>query len=156
MGRGRGRPRYKGHSRHFTSRDELEQERKKDEEKARKRREEGREDDSTSSEEEEEESSSEEEEDGEKKAKGVEGLIEISNPNHARKVEVKATKVEGQSAQLTRRQREELARQKYQKLQMECKTDQAQKDLARLAIIRKQREEAQASTGPPGPPAAKK
>jgi len=158
MGRGRGRPRYKGHSRHFTSRDELEEERKKDEAKAQKRREEGREDDSTSSEEEEEESSSEEEEEKEPgKPKGVEGLIEISNPNQARKVEVKAEKVEGQTAQLTRRQREELARQKYQKLQMECKTDQAQKDLARLAIIRKQREEAQgASPGPAGPPAVKK
>ena len=37
--------------------------------------------------------------------------------------------------------REELARQNYQRLQLECKTDQAQKDLARLAIIRKKREE---------------
>ena len=36
MGRGRGRPKFKGHSRHFTSREELEEERKKDEEKARK------------------------------------------------------------------------------------------------------------------------
>jgi hypothetical protein len=36
MGRGRGRPKYKGHSRHFTSREELEEERKKDEEKERK------------------------------------------------------------------------------------------------------------------------
>ena len=36
MGRGRGRPKYKGHSRHFTSREELEEDRKKDEEKARK------------------------------------------------------------------------------------------------------------------------
>lgn len=37
--------------------------------------------------------------------------------------------------------REELARQNYQRLQLECKTDQAQKDLARLAITRKKREE---------------
>ena len=36
MGRGRGRPKYKGHSRHFTSREELEEERKKEEEKQRK------------------------------------------------------------------------------------------------------------------------
>lgn len=42
--------------------------------------------------------------------------------------------------------REELERQKskerYQKLQMEGKTEQARADLARLAIIKKQREEA--------------
>ena len=48
--------------------------------------------------------------------------------------------------------REELARQNYQKLQLECKTDQAHKDLARLAIIRKKREEEAAGRagGPAG------
>ena len=50
--------------------------------------------------------SSESEEDAkDKKNKGVEGLIEISNPNHSRKKEVKAETVEGQAAQLTRRQK---------------------------------------------------
>ena len=48
--------------------------------------------------------------------------------------------------------REELARQNYQRLQLECKTDQAQKDLARLAIIRKKREEEAArNQGGPAP-----
>ena len=47
---------------------------------------------------------------------------------------------------LSRREREEIekqqAQQRYQKLQAEGKTEEAQRDLARLAIIRKQREEA--------------
>ncbi|KAL5255307.1 hypothetical protein ACHWQZ_G014649 [Mnemiopsis leidyi] len=142
MGRGRGRPKYKGHSRHFTSREELEEERKKDEEKQRRRDERGY--DSPSESEESEEESSEESEDESKdhKKKGVEGLIEVSNPNRARKGQVKTANVAaGETSQLTRRQKEELARQNYQRLQLECKTDQAQKDLARLAIIRKKREE---------------
>lgn len=49
-------------------------------------------------------------------------------------------------AQLSRREREELERQRaeahYQKLHAEGKTDQAKADLARLAIIKQQREEA--------------
>ena len=36
----------------------------------------------------------------------------------------------------------EAARQRYWKLHLEGKTDQAKSDLARLAIIKKQREEA--------------
>ncbi len=48
--------------------------------------------------------------------------------------------------QLSRREREELERQRakahYQKLHAEGKTEEARADLARLAIIRKQREEA--------------
>lgn len=48
--------------------------------------------------------------------------------------------------QLSRREREELQKQKakahYQKLQAEGKTEQARADLARLAIIKQQREEA--------------
>ena len=145
MGRGRGRPKYKGHSRHFTSREELEEERKKDEEKARRRAEPGYESPSSSAESDDSESESEDEKD--KKPKGVEGFIEVHNPNRSRKGQVKVENVEGQSSQITRKQKEELARQNYQKLQMECKTDQAQKDLARLAIIRKQREEQANSAG---------
>lgn len=150
MGRGRGRPKYKGHSRHFTSREELEEERKKDEEKARKREERGY-DSPTDSEDSEEETSESEDESKEHKAKGVEGLIEVSNPNHARKGQVKTATVAGEASQLTRRQKEELARQNYQRLQLECKTDQAQKDLARLAIIRKKREEEAAKNAAAGP-----
>ena len=48
--------------------------------------------------------------------------------------------------QLSRREREEIEKQRakarYQKLHAEGKTDEARADLARLAIIRKQREEA--------------
>ena len=47
---------------------------------------------------------------------------------------------------MSRKEKEDLAKQKakenFWKLQMEGKTDQARADLARLAIIKKQREEA--------------
>lgn len=50
--------------------------------------------------------------------------------------------------ELSRREREELekqrAREHYNKLHAQGKTDQAKADLARLAIIRKQREDAAA------------
>lgn len=49
--------------------------------------------------------------------------------------------------ELSRREREEIEKQKahahYQKMHAEGKTEQARADLARLAIIRQQREEAQ-------------
>ena len=49
--------------------------------------------------------------------------------------------------QLSRREREEIEKQRakarYQKLHAEGKTDEAKADLARLAIIRKQREDAE-------------
>ncbi len=52
----------------------------------------------------------------------------------------------GGKRQLSRREREELERQRakahYDKLHAAGKTDEARADLARLAIIRKQREEA--------------
>ena len=48
--------------------------------------------------------------------------------------------------QLSRREREEIEKQRakahYQKLHAQGKTEEARADLARLAIIRKQREEA--------------
>jgi len=48
--------------------------------------------------------------------------------------------------ELSRREREEIERQRakahYQKLHAEGKTEEARQDLARLAIIKKQREEA--------------
>jgi len=115
------------------------------------------------------EEDSDEEEDEHRKAKGVEGLLvgQIENPN--RRV-VKPQKLKnldsgdgsasgGAAAassasasqgppELSRREREAIDKQKakerYQKLHAEGKTDEAQKDLARLAIIRKQREEAAA------------
>jgi len=111
---------------------------------------------------------SDEEEDENRKLKGVEGLLvgQIENPNR-RVVKPQKLKNLGQDSgdgsgssasasasqgeakpELSRREREAIEKQKakerYQKLHAEGKTDEAQKDLARLAIIRKQREEAAA------------
>lgn len=58
------------------------------------------------------------------------------------------TSADGATAkpQLSRREREEIDKQKakvhYQKLHAAGKTDEARSDLARLAIVRKQREDA--------------
>lgn len=114
-------------------------------------------DDSSSEEEEEAEkresgSSSEEESSDEDtgKAKGVDGLIEIENPNRVQK---KAAVKVGQAAslpkpELSRKEKEELEKQqaaaRYQKLHAEGKTEEARADLARLAIIKQQRAEAAA------------
>ncbi|PVD37480.1 hypothetical protein C0Q70_00070 [Pomacea canaliculata] len=89
--------------------------------------------------------SSEEDEGG--KAKGVEHLIEVENPNRAGgKRNKKVSELGDATTTLSRREREELekqeARRRYQQLHMAGKTDEAQADLARLAIIRKQREDA--------------
>ena len=87
-----------------------------------------------------------------KKAKGVSKLIEIENPNRAQKKSKKLSELNSEvttseKPQLSRREREEIQKQKaqahYQKLHAEGKTDQARADLARLAIIKQQREEAQ-------------
>lgn len=114
-----------------------------------------------------EEESSEEEEDSNEdgssdsddyedahKKKGVQGLIEIENPNRAvKKTAEKVSKIDLNAAgssktELSRREREELEKQRaqahYQKLHAEGKTDQARADLARLAIIKQHRAEAAA------------
>lgn len=84
------------------------------------------------------------------KHKGVSNLIEIENPNRVQKKTKKiatlnAADLEGKP-QLSRREREEIEKQRaqahYQKLHAEGKTEQARADLARLAIIKQQREEA--------------
>jgi len=101
---------------------------------------------------EESESSEEESEDEDAKKKGVAGMIEVENPNRAKKSHKKVTAIDDSKAaskpQLSRREREELEKAKakanYQKLHAAGKTDEARADLARLAIIRKQREEAAA------------
>lgn len=82
--------------------------------------------------------------------KGVAGLIKINNPN--RQIKKLANKVEGVSleskAELSSSDRKQLEKQRaqreYQKLHAEGKTFQAKADLARLALIRQQREEAAA------------
>lgn len=112
----------------------------------------------------EEESSSEEEEDEDAKKKGVQGMIEIENPNRVKQKFKKASeldlptgatggaeggakpKKEEVKPQLSRREKEEIDKAKakahYQKMHAAGKTDEARADLARLSIIKKQREEA--------------
>ncbi|CAJ1075861.1 pdgfa associated protein 1b [Xyrichtys novacula] len=82
-----------------------------------------------------------------RRRQGVEGLIEIENPNRVAQKSKKVTQIEiDEPKQLSRREREEIEKQKakerYMKMHLAGKTDQAKADLARLAIIRKQREEA--------------
>lgn len=93
-----------------------------------------------------EESSSDEENDSRKRS-GVEGLIEIENPNRVSQKSKKVAELDVNAPrELSRREREEIEKQKskerYMKLHLEGKTDQARADLARLAIIKKQREDA--------------
>lgn len=84
------------------------------------------------------------------KAKGVSSLIEIENPNRVQKKTKKVTsldkEIDTSKPELSRREREEIEKQRaqahYQKLHAEGKTEQARADLARLAIIKQQREEA--------------
>lgn len=78
-------------------------------------------------------------------------LIEIENPNRVQKKTKKLTTLNKEldkpdKPELSRREREEIEKQRaqahYQKLHAEGKTEQARADLARLAIIKQQREEA--------------
>uniref|UniRef100_A0A3B3RDP1 Pdgfa associated protein 1a n=1 Tax=Paramormyrops kingsleyae TaxID=1676925 RepID=A0A3B3RDP1_9TELE len=90
---------------------------------------------------------SSDDEDCEQKRKGVEGLIEIENPNRISQKNKKVPELEASAPkELSRREREEIekqrAKERYMKLHLEGKTEQARADLARLAIIKKQREEA--------------
>ncbi|XP_046581965.1 28 kDa heat- and acid-stable phosphoprotein-like [Haliotis rubra] len=159
-GRG-GKKNHKGKSRHFTDPREMEQQDEKDAKAREWRKKKGIEDSDDENEPEEvnkrgavgelppNSSSEEDSSDGEEaRPKGVEHLIEIHNPNRtgnrtARKVTELDSKA---STQLSRREREELEKQeaarRYQQLHEEGKTEEARADLARLALIRKQREEA--------------
>jgi len=167
MARGRSRG-HKGGRKQFSSADQIKEDLAKEEEKRRwraahpdssseesedegaaggkKKTDDGIEFESSSSEE-----SSSEDEDGKKK--GVEGMIEVENPNRVRQKQKKVTQIDtsdkaSAKPQLSRREREEIEKQKakahYQKMHAAGKTDEARADLARLAIIRKQREEAAA------------
>ncbi|MCD7471758.1 hypothetical protein HAX54_012423 [Datura stramonium] len=89
---------------------------------------------------------SEEDTDGEKR-KGTQGIIEIENPNLIKPKNVKAKNVDiEKTTELSRREREEIEKQqaheRYMRLQEQGKTEQARKDLERLALIRQQRAEA--------------
>ncbi|CAB3991120.1 Hypothetical predicted protein [Paramuricea clavata] len=154
--RGRGKINHKGRNRHFITEAEVEAEQEKERKDKEWRQRHGNkevDDDDDSDKKESEESGDSDEESGSdeeekvRKPKGVDGLIEINNPNRNQKATKKVTDLDTNTeATLSRREREELekqqAQQRYQKLHAEGKTEQAQRDLARLAIIRKQREEA--------------
>ncbi|XP_039270937.1 28 kDa heat- and acid-stable phosphoprotein-like [Styela clava] len=129
MPRGGGKKSHKGKHRQFTSPEELEAQRKKDLEKRKQ------------------ESSSSEEESDEEDSRNI---IEVNNPNRIQQKNKKISDLsavpEAAAAPLSRRQREEIAKQeaarRYEQLHREGKTEEARADLARLAIVRKQREEA--------------
>ncbi|KAK7246426.1 hypothetical protein RIF29_41294 [Crotalaria pallida] len=94
-----------------------------------------------------EEESGEESEGETSKTKGTQGIIEIENPNLVKPKNLKARDVDvGKTTELSRREREELEKQRaherYMRLQEQGKTEQARKDLDRLALIRQQRAEA--------------
>ena len=121
---------YKGRAKQFTAVEELETQRKMEEGWRNKKK---------------DESSSEEEESDTEK----EPIIEVHNPNRVAKKNKKLSELDEVPTgptELSRREKEEVARQeaarRYQQLHAQGKTEEARADLARLAIIRKQREEA--------------
>lgn len=159
---------HKGRNRHFTNPEELEEQRRQEEKKRQWRKNKGEEE--TSSEDEDEpkahgtgdksknqsnsesdsESGSDSDSEAEGKAKGVENLIQVENPNRVQKKTKKLSQLnktlESAKPELSRREREQLEKQRayanYQRLHAAGKTDEARADLARLAIIKQQREEA--------------
>lgn len=142
---------HKGRNRHFTSPEELEAERANEAKKKwRNTREESSDDEDEEEEEGSAEGSDDSEEESEEEAKGAGALIDIQNPNRQpKKAFVKAADVEETDApQLSRREREQVEKQKaqaaYMKRHAEGKTSQAKADLARLAIIKQHRAEAAA------------
>ncbi|PWZ32671.1 heat- and acid-stable phosphoprotein [Zea mays] len=89
--------------------------------------------------EESEEEESEDESDDKPKHKGTEGIIQIENPNLVKVKNIKAKEVDlGKTTELSRREREELEKQKaherYMKLQEQGKTEQARKDLGENSV----------------------
>ena len=119
----------KGKTRRFTSPEELEAQNKEKEYREKKR-------------EETDESSSEESSDEEQ--------VRTNNPNvqQTRNKKLNSLTDTQQMQPLSRRQREVIqkaeAQRRYQQLHAQGKTDEARADLARLAIIRKEREAAAA------------
>ncbi|CAI9756456.1 unnamed protein product [Fraxinus pennsylvanica] len=98
---------------------------------------------------EEEERSEEESEDEAEteKQKGTLGIIQVENPNSAKPKNVKVRDINMEkTTELSRREREEIERKKaherYMKLQEQGKTEQARKDLERLALVRQRRADA--------------
>ncbi|GMH30355.1 hypothetical protein Nepgr_032198 [Nepenthes gracilis] len=89
----------------------------------------------------------ESEDETQRKRKGIQGIIEIENPNLVEPKNLKAKDVVVEkTTELSRHEREELEKQKaherFMRLQEQGKTDQAKKDLERLKLVREQRAEA--------------
>ncbi|XP_077131483.1 28 kDa heat- and acid-stable phosphoprotein [Ranitomeya variabilis] len=142
---------HKGRVRQYTSPEEIDAQIKAEHEKALEAELEeggvGGTEDPTKAKKDQSSDESEDDDDYQQKRKGVEGLIDIENPNRAAQASKKVTQVDVEGPrELSRREKEEIEKQKakerYMKLHLAGKTDQAKADLARLAIIRKQREEA--------------
>lgn len=139
---------HKGRMRTYTSPEEIDAQMKAEKERKKNEEEEGSSVNDNQTEDKITASDSEDsDDDGSQKRKGIEGLIEIENPNRAAQKAKKVTEIELEGPkQLSRREREEIEKQKakerYMKMHLAGKTDQAKADLARLAIIRKQREDA--------------
>lgn len=143
---------HKGRVRQYTSPEEIDAQIKAEHEKALEAELEegglGTADDPTKEKKNSSDESDDDDDDGHQaKRKGVEGIIDIENPNRAAQASKKVTQVDLEGPrELSRREREEIEKQKakerYMKMHLAGKTDQAKADLARLAIIRKQREEA--------------
>ncbi|XP_066433358.1 28 kDa heat- and acid-stable phosphoprotein [Eleutherodactylus coqui] len=142
---------HKGRVRQYTSPEEIDAQIKAEHEKALEAELEeggvGASEDPTKVKKDQSSDESDEDDDYQQKRKGVEGLIDIENPNRAAQASKKVTQLDLEGPrELSRREKEEIEKQKakerYMKLHLAGKTDQAKADLARLAIIRKQREEA--------------
>ncbi|XP_077172708.1 28 kDa heat- and acid-stable phosphoprotein [Paroedura picta] len=148
---------HKGRARQYTSPEEIDAQLQAEKQKAKEEEEADQEDggDGASAEPKKEKKSldsdeseeEEEDEDYQPKHKGVEGMIDIENPNRVAQAAKKVTQIDLEGPrELSRREREEIEKQKakerYMKMHLAGKTEQAKADLARLAIIRKQREEA--------------
>ncbi|XP_071964778.1 28 kDa heat- and acid-stable phosphoprotein-like [Antedon mediterranea] len=140
-GRG-GKPKHKGRGRTFHNPEEIDAQMKDDTNAWRQK---NRDMPPSSS------SSEESSDDEDRPTKGIEGLIQIENPNRVQNKMKKASNLNVETAtsgtqNLSRREREEIAKQeahqRYLKLHAEGKTDEAKADMARLQIIRKQREDA--------------
>ncbi|XP_054363666.1 28 kDa heat- and acid-stable phosphoprotein isoform X1 [Mirounga angustirostris] len=145
---------HKGRARQYTSPEEIDAQLQAEKQKAREEEEQGEEggDGAAGDPKKEKKSldsdeSEDEDDDYQQKRKGVEGLIDIENPNRVAQTTKKVTQLDLDGPkELSRREREEIEKQKakerYMKMHLAGKTEQAKADLARLAIIRKQREEA--------------
>lgn len=135
-----GKKGHKGRGKQFSNPEEIDRQMRKQRELEANGGEEKESEESNS------DSSSDEECENKKKS-GVEGLIEIENPNRVSTKNKKVAELDlNAPKELSRREREEIEKQKakerYMKLHLEGKTEQARADLARLAIIKKQREDA--------------